>query len=364
MEQFAWLGPAPKEYRFYGNEVTLYFDEEKHKYYRYEGDTEVFIPGVTSVCGIVDKSSALMQWAANKCADLIREEFAAHAAAPNTVLPMPGCAVVDTALMDQWAEKGRFAHKEHKDRAADIGHIAHEWLERRIKSLIATGKPHDEELPENPQASNGVIAALEWMGRHNVRWVFTERKIYSLSLDYAGTCDGLAYIDACGDPDCCGYWVQDGERWVLTTAEFTNVLAVIDWKTFTEETGREISYRVVARLGKEDAKFEARLLMPQTIERDFATFTQCLALYRSVDAAEEEEKIRKREVRAQIKEDKARAEEEERERKAAEKERKREIREFKASRYRELRSYKVPVVEAEAQVGREVEERYGIVIAA
>jgi hypothetical protein len=121
---------------------------------------------------------------------------------------------------------------------------------------------------------------------------------------------------------------------------------------------------VVARLGKEDAKFEARLLMPQTIERDFATFTQCLALYRSVDAAEEEEKIRKREVRAQIKEDKARAEEEERERKAAEKERKREIREFKASRYRELRSYKVPVVEAEAQVGREVEERYGIVIAA
>lgn len=374
---FEWLGTAPVEYRFYNGEVSVYYDDALHIYVRYEGDREIKIPGSTSILGIVDKSAPLMQWAANKAVEHVKDK-----------LILNTCSVEDTvqrSLVEGWLDEAKFTHKEHKEQAGDIGHIAHNWLEQYIKLLIAgesiKASRYRENLPESPQAASGVTAALDWMRRHNVRWCFTERKIYSRRYDFAGTADGLAYISACGDADCCGHWRKDGDRWERVAADFRYRLAIVDFKTsnslhdsydrqvasylkaIEEEIGdkldHHIEYRVLLRLDKVDASFESRLLMPETIDRDFQIFLDCLALYRSVNAAEDEEKQRKREVRAQTKTDKEEREEAERQRKADERQRRRDHKEYRESRYKALRASKVSVAEAKETAYREADELYG-----
>ena len=212
-----------------------------------------------------------------------------------------------------------------------VGHLQrHGWLERHIISLMDTGHPTGESMPEDSRAANGVHAALNWMDAHKVRWVFTERKVYSLRHDYAGTGDGLAYISSCGNPECCGKWVKTYGRWERVALKFTDALALIDWKTSNqlhasydwqtagydkaveEEIGihgkfpmlqQLVEYRVIIKLGKDDGEFDARLLTMDTLERDFTTFLQCLDLYRSTDSVEQEDKQRKRELRQQERED-------------------------------------------------------------
>lgn len=316
-ELFGWLGPEPEKYPFYDGAVTLYFDDKAHSYYRYDGDETIYVPGVTTVVGIVDRSAALMQWASNQCAEYMGEWYR-----ENT-----DC---DFEAFQAALDKARMAHKDYKEDAANVGKIAHGWLERHIISLMDTGHPTGESMPEDSRAANGVHAALNWMDAHKVRWVFTERKVYSLRHDYAGTGDGLAYISSCGNPECCGKWVKTYGRWERVALKFTDALALIDWKTSNqlhasydwqtagydkaveEEIGihgkfpmlqQLVEYRVIIKLGKDDGEFDARLLTMDTLERDFTTFLQCLDLYRSTDSVEQEDKQRKRELRQQERED-------------------------------------------------------------
>jgi translation initiation factor 2B subunit (eIF-2B alpha/beta/delta family) len=127
------------------------------------------------------------------------------------------------------------------------------------------------------------------MVAHNVRWLRTERKIYSRKYQYAGTLDGLATVDSCQDVACCGRIYQDE-------------LSLIDWKSSNhlrteylyqtaayqqaeqEEFGCDIKARWILRLGKEDGKFEA--WYEQNFEQDFEAFLGCLNLYRANKAVE------------------------------------------------------------------------------
>ena len=333
-ETFSWLGPEPEAYKFYGGEVTLFYEDAEHKYFRFADDRIILIPGVTSACGIVDKSSALMQWSANQATEYIAKAFREYTATPVGAFTMPGVAAIDANLLDGWLEKARFAHKDYKENAGEIGKVAHAWLEDFIQGSIRLNRlvcPEGQgPYPDNEQSRNGCIAALDWMRKHNVRWIHTERKIYSRKYEYAGTTDGLAYISSCGDADCCGHWVKRDGRWAREALHFENVLAVIDWKTSNmlhtsyhwqtaaymvaveEEIGvlsnhpeltDPIMYRIVARLGKDDAQFEARLLTPETFNRDFDTFLACLNLYSLVESAEGEERERKKEIRTQKRDD-------------------------------------------------------------
>src|ERR1022692_2948107 len=68
------------------------------------------------------------------------------------------------------------------------------------------------------RAVQAVKAALRWMKTHRVEWLKTEEKIYSRKYEYAGTMDGLAYVDSCGDPACC-------------TESYKHRMCLVDWKT-------------------------------------------------------------------------------------------------------------------------------------
>jgi hypothetical protein len=278
--------PNLPEYWFYGNTVCLKFDQSCWVYYRVMPDGSLEPQsGVTGVLKIIDKSEALMRWAVRV------------ALARTKKLLVEGGYVGEDAkrlyesVLDDILDRARKADKEELESAGECGHAAHAWIESLIKSILSGDEDRRLELfaklPEDERAANGCIAAVEWMWKHNVRWISTERKIFSLLYGYAGTADGLAVCDSCGDRSCC-------------PVDFHDHLSLIDWKTsnylyntylaqaacyqqaIEEETGDKIIDRWVIRLGKDDAEFDPWRFGPETFDYFFQFFLRALDLYKIV----------------------------------------------------------------------------------
>jgi hypothetical protein len=209
--------------------------------------------------------------------------------------------------------------------------------------------------PTDPRVISCIKAALSWIKQHNVKWLETERKIYSREHKFAGTMDGLAYVSSCGDPACCA-------------TSFKDHLSIIDWKSsnylyleflfqtaaylgaFTEEfPDKKVTDRFILRLGKEDGEFEPWHLTAEDFPADYSGYLECLALYRKVELVEERmkgQKKSKREIKkSQKAAEKAAAQLIERDRKAKEKAKKKAAREVEKAR-----------VKAEAKTMREAEK--------
>ena len=125
------------------------------------------------------------------------------------------------------------------------------------------------------------LAAFDWMQKHNVRWLCTEREVYSRKYGYAGTTDGLALVDSCSNPTCCAHL-------------FLDELSLIDWKSsnalrleylfqtaayqnaIVEETGETIDARWILQLDKDTGKFDP--WYETDFDQDFEGYLACLSL--------------------------------------------------------------------------------------
>lgn len=266
--------------------VTLVFDAKEHAYFRqYEDGRLEEQDGVTSTVHIIDKSNMLTPWAAKMVAEkairLMPTEPGELGELVTKRMTMPEF----TTLMME----AKTAPKDRLEEAGDIGNIAHGCLENSIKAAIAMDNGIVQAvvgIPEDERARNCVDAAVKWMRAHNVRWICTERKIYSLLYKFAGTMDGLCKVDSCSDPLCC-------------RESFKDRLSVADWKSsnqlnieylyqtaayqhaYIEEFLVDITDRWILRLGKHDGEFEPWHLGAADSTDDFDGFLKCLALTRA-----------------------------------------------------------------------------------
>ena len=326
-------------YFFYDGTVELRFDKEEHKYYLVEELGNLSLrKGVTTVCHIIDRSMALMPWAAKKVAEkVIRLVPVVELSGEMWLKPM------SLAYFTQLVMEAKKAPNEEKEEAGDIGHMAHQCLEDSIRHALDHTTDHIvrelKNLPPDEKAATAANSAFNWIKAHNVRWIETEGKIYSKKYGYAGTMDGLAYVDSCNDRACC-------------RSSFTNHLSLIDWKSSNylyieflfqtasyqhakqEESGIQIEDRWVLRLGKnedEAGKFEPWYMGPEDFQEDFDGFLACLNLVNLVDSVTSRMKSQKqvfKAVKKEIKEtQKAAAKAEEKIMKARNKAAKRAIRE-------------------------------------
>lgn len=280
-------------YMFYGKKVTLWFDVNNHVYLReYDDGKMVQQDGVTSIVHIIDKSDALVPWAAKKVAEKMIDIMPVE---PDDDFNMFTTRLSPEAFYDL-VMSAKKAPRDIKEDAADLGTLAHNCLEDSIRAAMGNILIfHDDQgatvteiinWPVEPRSINCVKAAFDWMQKHHVRWLETERKVYSKKHCYAGTMDGLAYVSSCTSPKCC-------------PAPFTNRLSLIDWKSsnglwleyrlqvaaylaaYQEETSDEVTDRFILRLGKEDGKFEPWHLELSDQIVDFKGFLQCLELSRT-----------------------------------------------------------------------------------
>ena len=268
-------------YWFYAHTIRLDYDDKAHVYLK-DGVPQ---DGVTTVVKILDKSEALINWACKmmfqKALSLIA--FYRH--------EQTGEISVSYEEFEELLNTARIAHRERLEEAADVGKTAHAWVEQFIKATIRRDRQARRDLlahlPSDPRAASCCRAALKWMVSHNVRWLQTEKKIYSRQWGYAGTADGLCVCDSCGDRLCC-------------PTEFSGRLSLADWKSsnalhieylfqtaayeqaIEEEWKVDIIDRWVLRLDKTTGKFDPWHLEAETFDRDFAGFITCLEAVRTV----------------------------------------------------------------------------------
>jgi hypothetical protein len=281
---------------FYDNTIELRFDKPSWSYFRVMSDGSLVKQnGVTNVVHIIDKSQALMGWAVRKALERVKKLLidggfvAKHAYVGGGAIG----ELFETTL-DEIIASAKKADKEELDAAAETGHIAHDWIEQYIKALLSGADDRRLELlaklPLDERAANACIAAGEWMSDHNVRWIATERRAFSLEHGYAGTMDGLALVDSCGNSACCPHTFKD--RFTLVDWKTSNYL-YLEYLLQTaayqhahqEETGQHIEDRWIIRLGKEDAEFDPwHMEGDELFAQDFRAFLNALALYRSVDS--------------------------------------------------------------------------------
>lgn len=282
-----------EEYRFYNDEVVLRYQPDEHIYYLLQDGELIAQEGCTTVCHIIDKSNALIPWAAKKVIEKLLKNV------PTYTLPAGEIMLGQMTYADfeKIALDSKSAPRDMLEEASDVGKLAHNWLEQYIKAKL-NNTPEPLNWPEDERSKNCVFAALDWMKKHNVRWVETEKKVYSRKHQCAGTMDGLALVDSCDDPLCCPHAFKDR-------------LSIIDWKSsnylymeyllqtafyelsYEEEFDVDVQDRWIIRLGKETGEFEAWHQEEDTFEEDSQAFLTALSLYRYTHSIEDRMKIKK-----------------------------------------------------------------------
>lgn len=155
--------------KLYNDEIELCFEEKRHLYT--VDNTKV--AGVTGVTGVLNKP-ALVYWAVNKAVEYL----------DNTL--EPGKAY-DEIQLKKLLEEAKFAHRKASGDAADIGTIVHNWIESYIKG-------ENPEPPINEKLKKSTQAFVKWTEENDVKFVLSEKKVYSRKYNFAGTLDFTAYI--------------------------------------------------------------------------------------------------------------------------------------------------------------------------
>jgi hypothetical protein len=303
------FGGAAESFWFYTNTdspVEVRFDRIYHEYFLVDPELGnlTLLEGVSTVSHIIDRSFALIPWAAKKTVEKMLRII------PTFTRPISGDIMVpemSLAAFTALCMSAKTAHSDELDAAGEIGSMAHDWIEKYILAVLADDQAAIQglmtQMCKDPRATNCCIAALDWMKAHNVRWKETERKVFSKIHMCSGTMDGLCVVDSCDDPTCC-------------PREFKDRLTIADWKTsnylyieflfqtaayeafYEEEFRIDIQDRWVLRLGKEDGEFEPWHVEETDFEEDFEGFLACLELSRLKDRIDERIRVRKAETRA------------------------------------------------------------------
>ncbi len=161
----------------YGGEVCLRFNKRKHIYLVTDpvrGYRNEWVPSVTGILGAIAKP-ALVDWAAREAAKKAVELLEAHG--PDYWVE------TEDRLKDLEREAAR-AHRQRRDKAADIGTIVHEWIEQWAKG-------EEPEEPKHPEAMSAVSSFLEWAHQVKMQPLATEVRLYHRDGGYAGTTDLL-----------------------------------------------------------------------------------------------------------------------------------------------------------------------------
>lgn len=222
------MSKAPdKTIKLYKNTIIIDFYADKHIYIeRLTGDRPISVTGATSV---IDKSRPLIFWAIGLMKDFLLE------------VSSNGETIGDNHILE--------ASKQHtirKDQAASKGSAVHDWIEEYINTKLKKSK--DPEMPKDAQVLNGVIAFLKWADEHKVKFIATEKIVYSRKSKYVGILDALVMVDK-----------------KLTLIDFKTssgiypefFLQIAGYKAaYEEETGKEIKQCYIAHFDKNTAEFD------------------------------------------------------------------------------------------------------------
>jgi hypothetical protein len=126
--------------------------------------------GVTTLIGIKDKSKALSIWQQQLTADFLF-----------------GLLAKKIKINEEKVVEAIIQCDIKRDEAADIGKEIHSWCEKYIRHKLGEkGFESVPDIPSFPEAVIGVNAFLQWEKEHKVKFVSTEKVVYSLKENFIG----------------------------------------------------------------------------------------------------------------------------------------------------------------------------------
>lgn len=240
-------------YPLYKDTVKLVFNPTTHVY-TIDGKK---VDGTTSILGVIAKP-ALLYWAVNVTISHFQNNL------------KPG-EIYDEIQLKALFNDAKSAHRKKSTEAADIGTIVHNW----IKDHVAGKKP---KLPINKSSRNAIDTFLRWEKEHHVKFLESERILYSKKYGYAGTLDFIAEVDGkikIGDyKTSTGIW---DEYW-FQLASYQ--------QAFQEEfPEKKIAGGIIVRIGKDGSLEVAER---DDYEDNVKAFNAALVLYRRINKLKEE----------------------------------------------------------------------------
>lgn len=284
-----------KETLLYGGKVRLMFDgnDGNHDYYRRtgEGPAQIDTPvmNATTILGVIDKSGPLMGWQAKLMGQFVVDE-------------LPKFLNAHLESTEEFAARMKKYPRAAVNKAADIGKLAHEWLEQYGKRRLSGLDHHSAAAVSGPdgQAGNCVDAALDWIEEHHVTPIAAESKVYSMDDNVAGTLDWIGLVD--GKISLIDFKSSNG---LYPSFRFQTAFYKKAWE---EETGRKIDQRILLRLGKDDGEFEVHTFdNEQEYWQDYYAFRGCQLLAERLEAIKTSEKRQKRDAKVEKARSKKRA---------------------------------------------------------
>lgn len=245
-----------EKYELYNGKVILEFDPVKH-FYSINGKS---VYGVTSVTGVLDKP-ALIYWAVNQAVEYLEANLQAGKA-------------LDEVQIKNLLEGARTAHRQKKDKAADIGTLIHDWVASYVKAISEKKTP--PKRPVNKEMKNAIDGFFKWAKANKLQIIKSEQKIYHNKYKYAGTLDLEGLVN--------------GKRTVIDikTGNALYPEAFLQASAYLKAREQEMNKKypggvIILRLSKEDptkhiSAFEAQ--KDEDVNTHFKCFLYCLGIYR------------------------------------------------------------------------------------
>lgn len=209
----------------YNGDVKIVFYPNSH---RYRLDTEkTYLNGVTTALGIIDKSAPLLIWA-----ERLTQKFLQNA--------------VDNQLeIDEYVIAEAINQRNIKlESAGNSGSLVHEWVEAYIKG-------QNPDVPADESVRNGVLGFLRWVKEDDVKFIISEKVVYSKTYGYVGTMDVIFTL---GKED--HKILHAGDFKTGSGIYFPYALQASAYQhAYTEEFGTKFGSKFILRFAKED-KFD------------------------------------------------------------------------------------------------------------
>lgn len=156
------------------------FDEKAHLH-TLDGKP---LTGVTTVLSVIAKP-ALIQWAANMACDYIEEKLMFETDWLN----------VHKADFANLLKEARTAHKKKKESAGTHGTEVHSLIESHINKIIEHFDGYAKSLRLYTEQNPSVVKFIEWAKENDVKFLASEKHVYSRLMWTGGICDIICEID-------------------------------------------------------------------------------------------------------------------------------------------------------------------------
>lgn len=165
----AYTKRAPdKTVELYAGKVKVDYYDQYHRYL-VNGEKKM---GVTTVTGLIDKSRPLIYWATGLTRDYLIN------------ILQSGLAITEMHVIESVK-----LHAQRKQEAADKGTMVHSLAEEWIRKTPKERK--EMVMPSDPEVYNGFMAFLGWVRENDVKFLASEKIVYSREHDYIGTLDSV-----------------------------------------------------------------------------------------------------------------------------------------------------------------------------